>query len=170
MPKVSPDHMEARRRLAAVLLRDKQVDEAIGELHLASTRAEDPDEEVDFIIRLSDILLNRKLDFEKALAWEMIDDPDGAHYDREAYTELLLRAIESVVAPVGVDRRTVDTWLLARAGYWGPPGALPPPGADAGAPLMHGAGLRPETNAWYNRQPDFSYAAQFLAIESVSSA
>jgi DNA polymerase-2 len=106
---------------------------------------------------------------EKALAWEMIDDPDGAHYDREAYTDLLLRAIESVVAPVGVDRRTVDTWLLARAGYWGPPGKLPPPGADPGAPLLHGAGLRPETSAWYNRQPDFSYAAQLLAIQPVQT-
>ncbi|MGD8821903.1 MAG: DNA polymerase domain-containing protein [Anaerolineales bacterium] len=100
---------------------------------------------------------------EKALAWEMIDDPENAPYDREAYTELMLRAIESVVAPVGVDRRTVDTWLLARAGYWGPPGQLPPPGADLKAPLLHGVGLRPETNAWYNRRPDFSYAAQFLA-------
>jgi hypothetical protein len=66
---------------------------------------------------------------------------------------------------VGVDRRTVDTWLLARAGYWGPPGKLPPVNADPGAPLLYGAGLRPETNAWYNRRPDFSYAAQLLPAE-----
>ena len=60
--------MEARRRLAKVLLRDNQVDEAIGELRLAATVAEDPDEEVDFILDVADLLLNKKLDFDTALA------------------------------------------------------------------------------------------------------
>jgi hypothetical protein len=41
-----------------------------------------------------------------------------------------------LLAPVGVDRATLETWLLADAGYWGPPGILPPAGADIGAPLM----------------------------------
>jgi len=59
--------MEARRRLAKVLVRDNQVDEAIGELRLAATMTEDPDEEVEFIIQVSDLLLNRKLDFDTAL-------------------------------------------------------------------------------------------------------
>jgi len=63
-----PKDMEARRRLAKVLLRDHQVDEAIGELHLAAIETDDPEEEVDFIIRVSDILLNQKLDFDTALA------------------------------------------------------------------------------------------------------
>jgi len=31
--------------------------------------------------------------------------------------------------------------LLGNAGYWGPPGALPPPGCDAGTPLLAQAGL-----------------------------
>ncbi len=48
----------------------------------------------------------------------------------------MLRAIDSVVAPLGVDRHTLDTWLLANAGYWGPPGALPPPGMDIATPLL----------------------------------
>ncbi len=71
---------------------------------------------------------------EKACPWERIKGAPA--YDRDAYTELLLRAIESVLAPVGVDRATLETWLLGNAGYWGPPGVLPPPGADAGAPLL----------------------------------
>jgi DNA polymerase-2 len=71
---------------------------------------------------------------EKVRAWDLLD-PDVV-YDREAYTELLLRAIETVLMPVGVDRRTLDLWLLGNAGYWGPPGALPPPGVDIGTPLL----------------------------------
>lgn len=63
-----PRDLEARRRLAEVLLRDNQVDEAIGELRLAATVAQEPDQEVDLILRVSDILLNKKLDFDTALA------------------------------------------------------------------------------------------------------
>jgi DNA polymerase-2 len=71
---------------------------------------------------------------EKARAWERIEGE--VPYDREAYTELLLRAVDSVFAAVGVDRETLETWLLGNAGYWGPPGVLPPPGANIRAPLM----------------------------------
>ncbi len=60
--------MEARRRLAKVLVRDNQVDEAIGELRLAATVTENPEEEVEFVIQVSDLLLNKKLDFDTALA------------------------------------------------------------------------------------------------------
>ena len=74
---------------------------------------------------------------EKARAWETIDG--DIPYDRPAYTELMLRAIDSVVAPLGVDRLTLETWLLGNAGYWGPPGALPPAGVDIAMPLLsHG--------------------------------
>jgi hypothetical protein len=41
--------------------------------------------------------------------------------------------------PVGVDRRMLDLWLIGNAGYWGPPGTLPPPGADGHAPLLASA-------------------------------
>jgi DNA polymerase-2 len=93
---------------------------------------------------------------EKALAWELIEG--GVHYDRAAYRELLLRAIESIVSPVGVDRATLETWLLANAGYWGPPGILPPPGVDVGAPLLAGrvrswTGIRPVSAIYKDRQP-----------------
>jgi DNA polymerase elongation subunit (family B) len=74
---------------------------------------------------------------EKARAWELIEGEIA--YDRAAYQELMLRAIDSVVAPLGVDRHTLETWLLANAGYWGPPGVLPPPGQDIAMPLLgHG--------------------------------
>jgi DNA polymerase-2 len=71
---------------------------------------------------------------EKARAWERIEGE--VPYDRQAYTELMLRAVESVFAAVGVDRETLETWLLGNAGYWGPPGILPPPGVNIRAPLM----------------------------------
>ncbi|NIS80602.1 MAG: hypothetical protein GTO14_10445 [Anaerolineales bacterium] len=82
---------------------------------------------------------------EKARAWERIEGE--IPYDRAAYTELMLRAVESVFAAVGVDRATLETWLLANAGYWGSPGVLPPPGVDIGAPLW---ALRP--TAWDREQ------------------
>jgi DNA polymerase-2 len=77
---------------------------------------------------------------EKARAWELLRDE--VPYDREAYTELLLRAVESVLAPVGVDRQMLTTWLLGNAGYWGPPGTLPPMGMDGGQPLLAGCRMR----------------------------
>jgi hypothetical protein len=55
---------------------------------------------------------------EKVRAWELIDDP--IPYDRQIYTDLFLRAIESLLAPVDVDRHMLDTWMIGNAGYWGP--------------------------------------------------
>lgn len=78
---------------------------------------------------------------EKARAWEMIEGEPP--YDRQAYTELLLRAVESLLLPAGVDRRMLDLWLMGNAGYWGPPGTLPPPGLDGHAPLLATAARAP---------------------------
>jgi DNA polymerase-2 len=72
---------------------------------------------------------------EKARAWDLIEGE--IPYDREVYTELLARAVQTMVMALGVDRATVDTWLLGGTGYWGPPGALPPAGADLRAPLLN---------------------------------
>jgi hypothetical protein len=71
---------------------------------------------------------------EKARAWDLIDAP--TLYDDQVYTVLLLRALESLFAPVGVDNATLALWLLGNAGYWGPPGSLPPAGVDARWPLL----------------------------------
>jgi DNA polymerase-2 len=78
---------------------------------------------------------------EKVRAWELIDEP--VPYDHQAYTELFFRSIESLLAPVGVDRRMLETWLLGNAGYWGPPGTLPPIGMDGRAPLLSRVRLGP---------------------------
>jgi DNA polymerase-2 len=77
---------------------------------------------------------------ERVRSWELIDEP--VPYDREAYTELFLRAMENILMPVGVGRRTLETWLMGNAGYWGPPGTLPPPGVDSGIPLLETHRLR----------------------------
>jgi len=80
---------------------------------------------------------------EKARAWDLVDGPTA--YDREAYTALFLRALESLFAPVGVDGATLALWLLAGAGYWGPPGSLPPPDIDPRWPLLGLARMRRAT-------------------------
>jgi DNA polymerase-2 len=84
---------------------------------------------------------------EKARAWDLIDT--AIPYDDEAYTVLLVRALESLFAPVGVDNHTLALWLLGNAGYWGPPGSLPPPGVDARWPLLAlgGRARRPKPDA-----------------------
>jgi DNA polymerase-2 len=87
---------------------------------------------------------------EKAQAWEMIEGQVA--YDQQAYTELLLRAVESVFAAVGVDRGTLETWLLGNAGYWGPPGALPPPGINIRAPLLERFSLSRANRASVGKQ------------------
>ncbi len=71
---------------------------------------------------------------DKVQAWELIEGE--VPYDREVYTKLLLRAVESVLIPAGVGQSTLETWLLGNAGYWGPPGALPPPRVDIHLPLL----------------------------------
>jgi len=89
---------------------------------------------------------------EKARAWERLGE--DVPYDRQAYTERLLRAIESLLAPVGVDRGMLETWLLGNVGYWGPPGILPPPGVDGRAPLLARTGrIRPKSNRLLGQQP-----------------
>jgi DNA polymerase-2 len=77
---------------------------------------------------------------EKVRPWE--GGSGDQSYDVGAYVELLTRAVESVLAPVGVDRSTLEMWLLGQCGYWGPPGVLPPPGADIRFPLFDGSGNR----------------------------
>ncbi|MCZ6530054.1 MAG: hypothetical protein O6949_06950 [Chloroflexi bacterium] len=78
---------------------------------------------------------------EKVRAWEGY--PSDQPYDVGAYVELLTRAVESLLAPVGVDRSTLETWLLGQAGYWGPPGTLPAPGTDIRFPLFAASSIRP---------------------------
>ena len=71
---------------------------------------------------------------EKVRAWE--GGLGDQSYDVGAYVQLLTRAVESVLAPVGVDRSTLELWLLGQCGYWGPPGVLPPLGEVIRFPLF----------------------------------
>jgi DNA polymerase-2 len=71
---------------------------------------------------------------EKVRAWDLIEGEVA--YDRAVYTELLARAVQTIVMALGVDRATVDTWLLGGTGYWGPPGTLPAGSIDLGAPIL----------------------------------
>ena len=45
--------------------------------------------------------------------------------DREYYGELLLRAANPVLEPMGVKEETLRMWALSNAGYGAPPGGLP---------------------------------------------
>jgi DNA polymerase-2 len=115
---------------------------------------------------------------EKARAWEHIEGEIA--YDREAYSELMLRAVESVFAAVGVDRATLETWLLANAGYWGPPGVLPPPGADIRMPLLaqsnfiwvgkRGTEVREQDTQVRSRLPVLSASRERLLLRPVGTS
>jgi hypothetical protein len=115
---------------------------------------------------------------EKARAWEHIEGEIA--YDREAYSELMLRAVESVFAAVGVDRATLETWLLANAGYWGPPGVLPPPGADIRMPLLaqsnfiwvgkRSTGVREQDTQVRSRLPVLSASRERLLLRPVGTS
>jgi DNA polymerase elongation subunit (family B) len=94
---------------------------------------------------------------EKARAWELIEG--DVPYDRQAYTELMLRAVGSVLAAVDVDRQMVDRWLLGNAGYWGPPGTLPPRHVDGRLPLLAWKGpVVPRTHCYRIQLPQESPA------------
>jgi len=105
---------------------------------------------------------------ESGQAWNRAEGSGQLSYDSQAYTELLLRAVESLLSPLGVDRPTLQAWLLGDAGYWGPPGILPPPGADIRAPLMEGRRLprpgRGFTNGTVSYRPPRPEPAEGLRI------
>jgi len=87
---------------------------------------------------------------QRVVPWEQVQP--STVYDLPAYVDLLLRALESLFAPVGVDRATLELWLLGNAGYWGPPGVLPPPGVDGAAPLLAQARPLPGTRLRFPRR------------------
>jgi DNA polymerase-2 len=101
---------------------------------------------------------------EKVRAWETVEGE--IPYDRQAYTQLFLRAVESVLVPVGVDQSVLETWLLGAAGYWGPPGTLPPPGVDIGTPLLEQArdlGIGNQGSGM-SKAPGFQWDHNFAAL------
>lgn len=89
-------------------------------------------------------------------AWDLAAPPPVASLDVARYSELLLRAVHTVLQPLGVDAARLRDWIYANAGYGAPPGLLPPrgdslpllavsrsaglPGAAGRASPPHGAG------------------------------
>lgn len=63
-----PKDVEARRRLAEILVKMNHFDQALGSFRLALTHIkDDPRSECAIIFRIADILVNKKLDFDMAL-------------------------------------------------------------------------------------------------------
>jgi DNA polymerase-2 len=65
-------------------------------------------------------------------AWDLPEPPNPKAVDVKRYRKLLLRAVATITAqPLGVSEALLEQWLLANAGYGGPPGVLPlrPPGS-----------------------------------------
>jgi DNA polymerase-2 len=59
-------------------------------------------------------------------AWDLPDPPNPTTIDLRQYQKLLLRAANSILQPLGVDENTLHDWMYSNAGYFGPPGSLPP--------------------------------------------
>lgn len=53
------------------------------------------------------------------IAWDLPERPDPKVLDVARYTELLVRAIASVLQPVGVEETMLRRWLLGGTGYTG---------------------------------------------------
>jgi hypothetical protein len=59
-------------------------------------------------------------------AWDLPKPPNPAAIDVHRYQELLLRTARTMLEPLGVDESTLRDWMQSNAGYFGPPGSLPP--------------------------------------------
>jgi DNA polymerase-2 len=59
-------------------------------------------------------------------AWDLPGQPNPSILDVSHYQELLFRAARTLLEPLGVDEETLRDWLYSDAGYFGPPGTLPP--------------------------------------------
>jgi DNA polymerase-2 len=57
-------------------------------------------------------------------AWDLPKPPDPKIIDRKKYRELLIRAVQDVLQPLGVTEPILKNWLIGGAGYLAPPGLL----------------------------------------------
>jgi len=57
-------------------------------------------------------------------AWDLPKLPDIKEVDRVRYRELVMRAVQEVLQPIGVTDSILKNWLIGRAGYLEPPGLL----------------------------------------------
>jgi DNA polymerase-2 len=57
-------------------------------------------------------------------AWDLPTQPEPRAIDVPRYRELILRAVQEVLEPLGVSRDILRDWLLGKAGYIAQPGML----------------------------------------------
>jgi DNA polymerase-2 len=57
-------------------------------------------------------------------AWNLPSPPDPQAIDVIRYRELVLRAVQEVLQPIGVTESILKNWVIGRAGYLAPPGML----------------------------------------------
>jgi DNA polymerase I len=57
-------------------------------------------------------------------AWGSPKPPDIKEVDRVKYRELIMRAVQEVLQPLGVTDSILKNWLIGQAGYLAPPGLL----------------------------------------------
>jgi DNA polymerase-2 len=75
-------------------------------------------------------------------AWDLPEPPNPKAVDVKRYRTLLLRAVATITdQPLGVSEAILEQWLLANAGYGGPPGVLPPQPSGPDKPGLGGMAL-----------------------------
>lgn len=57
-------------------------------------------------------------------AWDFPTPPNPKTIDRIRYRELLIRAVQEILQPLGVTEAILKNWLISGAGYLAPPGML----------------------------------------------
>ena len=57
-------------------------------------------------------------------AWNLPSPPDPHDIDVLRYRELVLRAVQEVLQPIGVTEAILKNWVIGRAGYLASPGLL----------------------------------------------
>ena len=83
-------------------------------------------------------------------AWDAGPLPESLHIDTRRYAELLLRAAQTLLQPLGVEPERLRDWLFSNAAYGCRPGYLPAQPASYALPLWSGsrAVLRAVSNGW----------------------
>jgi len=57
-------------------------------------------------------------------AWDLPKLPDIKEVDRGRYRELVIRAVQEILQPLGVTESILKNWVIGKVGYLAPPGVL----------------------------------------------
>jgi DNA polymerase-2 len=81
-------------------------------------------------------------------AWDAGPLPERLNVDRKHYAELLLRAAETLLLPLGVEPDRLRDWLFCNAAYGCRPGYLPARPASYALPLWSGSRQQPNLTSF----------------------